>query len=272
MTRSARLHYNMSVESEEKTNDGAGVLSGNILKIAACALMLVDHTGMILFPDTVALRIIGRLAMPLFAFTFAEGCFYTKNKLRHTLLILAVGLCTSAVASVAYGEVYGDILITFSLSSAVIYPLDALKTSAASRDGRSCALYAFLLALAVGGSIFICCFSGVRIDYGIAGVMLPVTVRLLDFASFGFTSGLLSSLYNRATSLLCFGAGLIAVSVAVGGIQIFCIFAIIPVMLYNGKRGKAKLKYFFYIFYPAHLAALAGIYLIVHPGFLSSLF
>ena len=37
--------------------------------------------------------------------------------------------------------------------------------------------------------------------------------------------------------------------------------------LYNGRRGKLRLKYFFYCFYPLHLALLAGIWLVLHPEF-----
>ena len=36
---------------------------------------------------------------------------------------------------------------------------------------------------------------------------------------------------------------------------------------YNGRRGKLRLKYFFYCFYPLHLALLAGIRLALHPEF-----
>ena len=117
-----------------------GWISGNQLKIVACIAMLIDHIGMILLPDMVFLRIIGRIAMPLFAFTFAEGCFYSKHKLRRFLLILGLGLVTSAVMSFAEGELQGNILITLSLSSLIIYAPDALKKSIFRRErGKSSA-------------------------------------------------------------------------------------------------------------------------------------
>ena len=111
-----------------------GWISGNQLKIVACITMLIDHIGMILLPDMVFLRIIGRIAMPLFAFTFAEGCFYSKHKLRRFLLILGLGFVTSAVMSCAEGELQGNILITLSLSSLIIYAPDALNKSIFRRD------------------------------------------------------------------------------------------------------------------------------------------
>ena len=104
-----------------------GFISGNVLKLIACAAMLIDHIGAFLFPDVIWLRLVGRVAMPLFAFTLAEGCFYTRSKLRHTLLIAGLGLVTSGVASFVTGTVEGDILITFTLSCLIIWALDALK-------------------------------------------------------------------------------------------------------------------------------------------------
>ena len=43
------------------------ILSGNALKIVASIIMLVDHIGNVLFPKIICLRIIGRLAFPIFA-------------------------------------------------------------------------------------------------------------------------------------------------------------------------------------------------------------
>jgi hypothetical protein len=42
------------------------------------------------------------------------------------------------------------------------------------------------------------------------------------------------------------------------GVQWMMMFAAIPMLMYNGKRGKGS-KYFFYIFYPAHIYILYAI-------------
>ena len=55
-------------------------LSSNQLKIIAVITMTIDHIGLYLFPGNLVLRMIGRIAFPIFAFTFAEGCKYTKNR------------------------------------------------------------------------------------------------------------------------------------------------------------------------------------------------
>lgn len=117
----------------------------------------------------------------------------------------------------------------------------------------------------------ICCFSGIEIDYGIMGVLLPVTVRLPDFGSFGAKVAL-ASIYTPVTVFLLFSAWLIALSLVLGGVQYFCLVAIIPIVCYSGQRGKHNLKGLFYVFYPAHLTLLAAIYLILNSDFLSTLF
>ena len=38
------------------------------LKLVAITTMLIDHIGVIIFPNILWLRLIGRLAFPLFAF------------------------------------------------------------------------------------------------------------------------------------------------------------------------------------------------------------
>lgn len=249
-----------------------GFLSGNALKLIACVTMLLDHIGVFLFPDVIWLRLVGRVAMPLFAFTLAEGCFYTRSKLRHTLLIAGLGLVTSAVASIVTGTVEGDILITFTLSCLIIWALDALKSACLApiegtgiwgRRPARIAVSAVALLAALGGAVALICFSGIHIEYGLAGVLLPVLVHLFDFRKAGEKGERLSVLYNPASVFALFALGLVVLSLVQGWAQWFSLFAMLPLLFYSGEKGKLNLKYLFYIFYPAHLAVLGGIALLM---------
>ena len=48
-------------------------LSNNQLKILAMIAMTLDHVGVYLFPQVLWLRIVGRLAFPIYAFMIAEA-------------------------------------------------------------------------------------------------------------------------------------------------------------------------------------------------------
>lgn len=87
----------------------------------------------------------------------------------------------------------------------------------------------------------------------------------MDFKSYG-ASGLLAELYTPATAFLLFFVGLVALTAALGGSQAYCLIAIVPLLMYSGKRGRLRLKYLFYAFYPAHLAVLYAIYFIASPA------
>ena len=54
-------------------------LSGNQLKVIAMVTMAIDHIGAYLLPQAMWMRIIGRLAFPIYAFLIAEGCRHTRS-------------------------------------------------------------------------------------------------------------------------------------------------------------------------------------------------
>ena len=247
-----------------------GFLSGNALKILACVFMFVDHLGVIIFPDIYILRAIGRLAMPLFAFTIAEGCFYTKNKLNHFLLIFGLGLITSIVYSVLYDVLFGDILITFSLSCLLIYSIDALKKGASQKDKKKVILSVFAFITGLAFSIYLCVCSGIIIDYGLGGVLLPVTVRLYDFNSSSVNK--FKKENNPPINLLLFVLCLIAIAISSGPRQFLSLISVIFILFYNGERGKWNMKYFFYLFYPLHILLLMGINFFIHPEQFTAVF
>ena len=110
-------------------------LSGNTLKILAAIFMTIDHIGVILFPRVLLLRLIGRLAMPIYAFMIAEGCKYTRNRKKYFGTVFGLG----AVCQTAYylfdGSLYFSILITFSLSILMIYALQDWKEKKTALSG-----------------------------------------------------------------------------------------------------------------------------------------
>ena len=100
------------------------LLTGNMLKIIALISMTVDHIGSILFPELIILRIVGRLAFPVFAYSIAEGCRYTQNRAKYFLRMFLLGILCQIVYYVTEKSLNMCILITFSLSVIHIYALD----------------------------------------------------------------------------------------------------------------------------------------------------
>ena len=64
----------------------------NLIKIVAMVTMLIDHLGAMVFPEYRVMRIIGRIAFPIYAYCIAVGCVYTRNiaKYMQRLVILAL--------------------------------------------------------------------------------------------------------------------------------------------------------------------------------------
>lgn len=59
-----------------------------LLKTVACVTMLIDHIGYVFFPDYIFLRIIGRIAFPIFAYCLVIGFIYTKNVKKYAVRLL----------------------------------------------------------------------------------------------------------------------------------------------------------------------------------------
>jgi hypothetical protein len=59
----------------------------------------------------------------------------------------------------------------------------------------------------------------------------------------------------QAAALVLMGAVSLFLESSSGSVQCIMLFAAIPILMYNGQRGKGN-KYFFYLFYPAHIYVL----------------
>ena len=208
-------------------------LTGNMLKIVAAVSMLLDHVGMMFFPWEMGLRIAGRLSFPVFAYMIAEGCRYTRNRWRYWGMIAALAAVCQIVYFVAAGDTYLSVLVAFSLAIPTVFVLQKWQ------DEKTWPWALLTVALVAGIWIL---NQHLQIHYRFWGCMLPVLVAAVPQA--------------RWVGLM---AGLIMLGTDYGGVQWYGLLAVPLLWCYNGTVGRRKMKYFFYIFYPAHLAILQAL-------------
>ncbi len=216
-------------------------LDGNTLKIIAVISMFIDHMGYILFPQVEIFRIIGRLAFPIFAFMISEGCMHTRNKQRYLLTMFTLAVLCQIVYYLFDKSFDMCILITFSLSILMIYALQNFKSAGTLRVVSGCMFLFAVVCVYLLNQWFV-------IDYGFWGCMAPVAASI--FAD---------NKADKYKRVLPFCVVLVILVITLGGNQVYSLFAIPLLLLYSGERGKWKMKYFFYVFYPVHLAVLQGI-------------
>ena len=215
-------------------------LSQEGLKFLACAIMLLDHIGATLIPWG-TLRIIGRLAFPIFCFLLAEGAHYTRNP-RNYLLRLGIGAILSELPFdlALFGSwswQHQSVMITLLLGTMALLAMKRMTQP----------LLKILVLL-----LFAFLADFMNTDYGGAGVLM--------IALFGLTR---ERKYGWLVQLL--GMYLICRWIIPGGvvwfigryvfIEIFAILALIPIWLYSGKKSTSSraVQWAFYLFYPVHL-------------------
>ena len=241
------------------------ILNGNTLKLIAAALMLVDHLGMIFFPETAILRAIGRLSMPIFAFMISEGCRYTKNKYKHFFLLFGLGAgCQLFYYFFDPHSIYFGILITFSFSILMIYALQFAKKCFFDENAgfwKTINAVALFFALVLG--VFLFC-RRFHVDYGFFGTMIPVFASLFDFRGIPAPDAW-KKFDVLPVRVLCMLIPMLTLIIANGtSFPVPSLLAIPLLLLYSGEKGKRNMKYFFYIFYPAHLAILEGLFMLIY--------
>lgn len=209
-------------------------LSQEGLKLIACVTMLIDHVGAVFFPQQLWLRIIGRLAFPIYCFLLAEGVHHTRNPSKYALRLF-VGLLLAEIPfdlalygqlSFAHQSVMFTLLLAFFMAM-VMKKLPLL--------GKVAAVIPFYFAAEL-----------LHTDYGGLGILMA--------AIFIISRELPETLLFQTCSLLAVNLAYFTSSV----IQPLAVLSMVPISLYSGKKasGSKLLQWVFYLFYPVHLLIL----------------
>ena len=237
------------------TRGYAPALSGNGLKLLAAATMTVDHVGLVLFPAVPVLRQIGRLAFPIFAFMIAEGCAHTRNALRYFLNVLVLAVVCQTAYTVAMGSWFLCVPVSFAIAIALVLALRQWKEALFAEGLWPKLLWGAVFLGGIGAVGLLC--RVVTLDYGFWGCMMPVGASLLRRTE--NMPPALEKLDRNLVHVLAMAAFMVPLALYLGTWQWWSMLALPFLKLYSGQRGKYKMKYFFYIFYPVHLLVIQGL-------------
>lgn len=229
----------------------AGNEATGALKLIALVFMCCDHFGKMLFPNVQELRMLGRIALPLYAWALVVGCCYTRHIGRYLLRIAAAGLISQPIYLIALVHMtpvetlFGlswyqpNIFLTLLLGAAAVWAVKEKKAFA------QWWLPPLLLWLAVV----------LKADYGWKGVALP----LLFYACRKSRSALAAGF---AAFCLLWGASSTSVTQTLGitlqmKSSLYRLLSV-PLLLWQvPEKWNVKLPVWLnYCLYPAHLVVL----------------
>lgn len=234
------LYMEYNEETEER---GLRRLSSNALKLTACVCMAVDHIGIVFMDNNYIMRAVGRLAFPVFAFLLVQGLLRTSDVRRYLLRLGIFAVVSEIPFDLAMHDTIWypgaqNILFTLTAGLFAIYAMDS--RGPIGRWKVEIALAAALLA------------EFLRFDYGMAGVGIIVMFYLIEKERSGADAYTLAY-FNKKQNIEIVVLSSLVYVLCLGMNQLYALLAMIPVNMYSGERGRMKLKYFFYLFYPLHL-------------------
>lgn len=210
--------------------------------------MTIDHIGYT-FPDITPyhLRIIGRMAAPIFFFLLVESYHKTSNKTKYfnrllsssVIMWLGNSLLTRVinpdlVSTLHLSNLQPNIFLSLSIGFLIMATIDKMK------EIRHLTTKANLLFL----TLILIALSSIT-EYSYLGPFMVLTFHLF------YKHNLMKK------SLFLIGSVLIPLSMG-NPIQVAMVTAFVFINEYNGKKGTCNIKpfsnkLFFYIYYPVHI-------------------
>lgn len=222
------------------------------LKLIAMAFMLLDHTWATVW-SVPWFTMVGRLAFPIFAFQIVEGFFHTGNRKAYMLRMLVFALISEIPFNLMLADSFvypfhQNVMFTFLIALVLMQWMEQSKTSKLKHIAVTavCVVLAFVVGLLT------------FVDYNHYGVFMVLLFYWTYRIPFGWLLQLLGMLYiNDAMGGMVLTVELFGRTLAFGQ-QMLAVLALIPIWLYDGRRGyhSKAVQLACYAFYPAHMLVL----------------
>ena len=254
-------------------------MTSTALKILALVLMFLDHIAEFIPGTPIWLHWLGRVSAELFLFCMCWGFHYTHDRklyLKRMYLFGVLMACGNLAFNLLWPDpvvpIFNNIFVILLITGILCGIIDLYKTD--KKKMWKYLIYFFLFQVA----------STVIITLAISFIKEPVLATeitmfigaILPNMIFSEGSIIIAAIglliyYTKesktklaiAYTLFCIiymvfvdaSGGWTADNLLFTNYQWMMIAAIIPMLLYNGKKGKGY-KYLFYIFYPVHIYLL----------------
>ena len=274
----------------------------DLLKLLALGTMLVDHIGYMYFPNEMLFRIIGRLAFPIFAYQIALGYSRTSNLKKYVLRLSLFALITQIPYSffspeMMFNPLHFNVLFTFIVGIGILYAYDMgiLNLKRFIKDNNykhllfGVALLALAIIIIVLPEVISFVVKDFYLEYGLLALALVLLFHIFEERPWAMVVCIVLlyllhgyyrvALWNSAYLSVLFWDNLFNYKYVWSQFHLesgfsqlqryyfnaWGVFALIPIMglkVINPSWIKLN-KYVGYVFYPAHMALIILIAIIM---------
>lgn len=237
--------------------DSLKKINADTIKSIAVITMFIDHLGAALVWEYVLtlqgdarmqwytiymiMRKIGRLAFPIYCFFIVEGLEHTRSVKKYIMRLLIFAFISEIPFDYAFQSRltldYQNVFFTLAIGLICIWGVREVEERIANHIKQI-----VFKTLIIAAGIFLA--NMLNTDYSGFGVLIIAVLYL----------------FQKSRLLQCIAG-------AVGfAWEVTAPISFLLLFFYNGERGRRINKYFFYAFYPVHLAVLAVVKIICFGG------
>ncbi|WP_017815707.1 TraX family protein [Paenibacillus shenyangensis] len=200
----------------------------------AMITMLIDHLGYAFFSDERYMRIIGRIAFPIYCYLLVVGYRHTRNVNKYLIRLMVIALLSQFPFMFAFNITNLNVVFTLLIGLLLLILLDRIPSR----------LFPVSILLV---AVFSLVAEVLHTDYGAYGILLILIYR--------YVPGYVMVLAHFALTLIFVLAGYTSL------IQIYSIFSTLLITARTELRPNFSLvappRWLWRAFYPAHLAVIA---------------
>ena len=231
------------------------------LKIIALVFMFIDHAGKMLFPAVPEMRMLGRIAFPVYVWCMVVGFHYTRSVPKYLLRVLAVGLISQPLYMLALNHTWNqpNVFLTLFLGLCALWGIREKKYFSQLWAPAAALVLSILLNADYGWkgvALFILLYAVRDSRPGIAAVMTAF------FLFWGSSYSVTKSLFGLSVNLNALPGWLSQLLSPFLRLETYGLLSLPLILIPFGKDLKLP-RWLGYMLYPAHLAVLYALELII---------